>query len=745
MQALLPQTKADASKYYEPYYEISSLPINRNIEQKPVFAPTIEGAEKKLALADELFKWRWGAIKQSCTIAGTGNIDQKKAAKLLEGMGYADGKIELANMQLDERYKRLNEAAAVIGSLKKAYKEVEKQLEKATNEQDKAGLRKLMQDIAYAANAVASTILKMEEKYILWASRDWAEKDPQKIKDIFYQLVDANSYLAHQNLMAFYNFGYEENGERKYVTNYAHPSLERYYSYICMPKEWMDKQKKSGYKKMVENYIYNLGQFEKYFAKTVEKETSWFEYSEKIKNAQAWYEKVWAAASPFLEGASPVVAALSMLWPETAIVGYAYFGAEAIDNLKNKQYAEGALIAVTLALPIFRLMRGSGSAFLRASGKVGMQASLTAGTIFQLNIGLSTGRLLFDLGKYGLSVEQIQELETNLGFIAMPAAVNAASREIRLDAIPKKQEVKKEGIKNQEIKNADFSKMAEQLKELNEKMKKIKQQQPQQKLGKEMLGGTAYNERPYFAGRNVERQVRNNNKERPNWYEERNQKTKAVDKEIKKIKDVIKNISINKKIEFNKKVLDDHAEKHGGYGEWIEKKKEDVKIWKQNFDEYCKNRQFETEGERFAAFKDFYKQTAEQMFEKALKNDQNVHVIAYLFPKPIRYIDAYRVERISEERFPTLAIAEKVIIAGKEQFRVLILNLPQTHGNVEFVTLYYAADGEKTSKTGKTVKLTARERMEKTKGLEATIQAQKNGTYRISVKTKNLVNLAKWY
>ncbi len=456
------------------FANISSLPasseINREVKRTGVFPTTFEGAREKLEAAKKMHNWRMGAMdaasgitysertsgqkswdkpREEIEAGGYGSrpgisVGRSPAAVKLEEMGYKDGEQELLNLQLDERFQKAHaEASTAIDGLKRTYDGVKKQLDSTTDPAGRRKLQLLMDDLAYAANVAASVVLKEEERYTLWGAKDAARKGRfeqqagrTSLRDIFYQLVDANSYLAHESLAGFYNVQYDSGGRPEYLTNAAHPELEKYYSYINLAKGRMDSLGKAGqYEKLVENYAYNLGQFEAYFNRAVEKETSWFQYSKSIREAPTGIEKICAVASPFVEAASPVVAALSMLWPQTAILGYSYFSAQSIKSFQEGDYLHGGLMALTLAAPIFSSMTGSGSAFVSTAGKVGSVSSKGAGLFFMVDIGFSTGRLLIDGSKYGFSVEQMEELGSSLGFIAMPAVVHTRLAKV----VPKKE------------------------------------------------------------------------------------------------------------------------------------------------------------------------------------------------------------------------------------------------------------------------------------------------------------------
>ena len=86
-----------------------------------------------------------------------------------------------------------------------------------------------------------------------------------------------------------------------------------------------------------------------------------------------------------------------------------------------------------LVAPVFGIMRGAGGAIAKF-GSIGQIASQGAGKIFQLEIAGSTLPLLIDGAKYGMSIREVQQLITNIGFITMPVAIKRS--------IPKKPSTK---------------------------------------------------------------------------------------------------------------------------------------------------------------------------------------------------------------------------------------------------------------------------------------------------------------
>ena len=431
---------------YDPAKQQAVLPtINRQIRPHTVFSTTMEAAEKKIDLLIQMHDARMSEMDRVSGItfeersSGQKGWDAKKCADALERMGYPDGEVEFGRLSLSTRFeKTLMDAHEAVGKLGEAYQALEKERNHTADPILNRALGAMMEDFAFAANAAAGAALKEEERFVLFKSQEWAESEPWKLKEVFYHLVDANAYLAYESMSGLYNLRYPVKGRLEYVVNQTQTELEREYSAICVSEYRLDRKAEEGFPKLVSDYISHSKSFDTRYKKTIEKETSWFEFEKKVREAPTGAEKLCAASAPFVEAATPVVAALSMLSPYTSLFGYSYFTNASIESFRAGEYWQGTLMALTTAAPIFSEMAGSGIGFVSTTGKVGAVSSRGAGLLFQVDIGISTGRLLVDGAKYGLSVEQLRELESNVGFIIMPSIVR---KSLFSEVVPEKKPV----------------------------------------------------------------------------------------------------------------------------------------------------------------------------------------------------------------------------------------------------------------------------------------------------------------
>lgn len=429
------------SALFEP--PVKPAAVNREMTPEPMYAPSFGHAYSKLNLASKVQKSLVNLFNQE---TGTDKERYDKYLVKLKQMGYENPKIAYTSIIQtsrydDEFYQTYQKASEIIDGLYAKYNESKKMRDAQTTDDGKKFYLHVMNDLALKANAIASSLLIYNQKYILWAAKDWAKKEDKNKMNIFYELVDANAYVSYARLAGFYNLQMpmaknSSEVEDKYVAKWANPEVETYYKYSVHPNT------KLGYSKQVEDYTYNINEFSSGFEKYSNAEISWFEQKSRINQRDGWFDKTVEAIDPLMEAGRPVAVALGMSAPSGWVMGWAYYGKLAYEEFKEgfkegnvSKIFDASLISLNLFSPLFSKINAAGQAIsgagkfaaagkiLSGAGKIGLAGSYTAGKIFQFKIGVSTFSLFIDGSKYGLSVDETKELCTNLGFIIMPSAL----------------------------------------------------------------------------------------------------------------------------------------------------------------------------------------------------------------------------------------------------------------------------------------------------------------------------------
>ncbi|GEM_PF-6739626 len=405
-----------------------SSALSRTLSEEHVYPTSFETAYHKLGTAQRVQESIYGLLDYVSGISKKEREAGEKywsndCLKVLEDMGYEDAKQAFRSFELSIFEGNLDKGRAAVDALKRIY--------------DSTQNEALRKDLATAANSTASIFLAVNSKYISWAANDWALRKDSHM-ETFFELVDANTYLAHTNISNLYSAGGNVGGKIELAAE-PNSSLNSAY-YAILPSSLGIDFASQNYPQLVSDYSEKIGKLNEAYEKYSNAAFSSFARRQRIAVAASWHEKLYLASQPYAEAAIPVFMAVSMMDPLTAPAGYAYFANDAKNAFKEGRNLEGSLITLTLSAPLFRFMRGMGG-IADQIGAFGSGASHAAGTVFQIQIGLSTIPLVIDGAKYGMGEREIAQLGQNVGFLAMPISkkigVNRLFGKIVRQPVPK--------------------------------------------------------------------------------------------------------------------------------------------------------------------------------------------------------------------------------------------------------------------------------------------------------------------